>query len=189
MMQKAAFKSTMLNDKSLHYKYKYDASDKIRSVQNMLTGQKTKREYNEIGDIITETLESGLKLSSPMTLPEDSLTSLFLIAPRSNMATPLPSCSQYLALSWKYEITARDLSGHILASTLPKNAGNITYCYDQLGRKTETSHPVFNEQAAAFDRRRQPPPLTKRWHRQSLYVRLSLSAYLRNWRQLPRLHL
>lgn len=148
---KGRLKEFYASDNSLHYDYAYDLSDKITSVTDRLTDQFTKRRYNELGDLISETLENGLKLTfnydtggrlSILTLPDNSQVDY-----RYSPAL-LQSVSRN---DWTYEITSRDNSGLIISATLPHQAGIITYDYDKLGRRIFTSHPAFNEQATAFD--------------------------------------
>lgn len=144
-------------DKSVHYGYEYDASDRILSVTNHLSNQKTERTYDNFGDLASETLESGLRLQfgydrasrlAIVTLPDKTHVRYGYSPSFLHRVERLQANYEPL---WQYEITSRDLSGHILSATLPKNAGSITYSYDMLGRRVETSHPTFKEEAARFD--------------------------------------
>jgi YD repeat-containing protein len=138
-------------DNSLNYSYAYDESDKILSVTNNRTNQKTHRSYNEHGDLISETLESGLSLQygydnagrlTTLTLP-DSSTVGYDYSP-----VHLASISRN---GWKHEITERDLSGKALSQKLPHNAGSVQSDHDLLLRTTTLRHTHFIQENVKYD--------------------------------------
>jgi RHS repeat-associated protein len=133
-----------------NYSYFYDPADRITSVRNNDTNQETKRSYTSLGDLASETLETGLtthydydKLGrvSTLTLPDNSKIhyhyNLFLKSISRN--------------DWTYEVAKRDQSGNILSSKLPKEAGTLDFSYDSLNRKTKISHPAYNQELCKFD--------------------------------------
>lgn len=140
---------------SLHYEYAYDAFDRILWITNRLTGQKTERSYNAFGELVSETLETGVKVAfdndragriKALMLPDTSNVRFDYSPVFLQKITRLKAADQ-----WQYEIKHRDLSGHILSSELPKMAGTLKYVYDGLGRRIETSHANFSEKAMKFD--------------------------------------
>jgi len=144
------------NDQTIDYTYHYDASDRITKVTNNLTNASTKRKYNAFGEIISETLETGLKLHyshdkagrvQELTLPDNSKIG-YKYSP-----TFLESIKRIKGGEeiYRHKITSRDLSGHIQSCLLPQNAGTITYNYDKLNRRTKTIHDKFKEEALSFD--------------------------------------
>ena len=133
-----------------NYSYFYDPADRITSIRNNDTEQETKRSYTPLGDLASETLETGLTTHydydnlgrvSTLTLPDNSKIyynyNLFLKSISRN--------------DWTYEVTKRDQSGNILSSKLPKEAGALEFSFDSLNRKTRISHPAYNQELLKFD--------------------------------------
>lgn len=144
-------------DNSFSYAYYYDNSDRVVRINNNLTNEVSYRDYNDIGELTAETLESGLKIGynydqagrlATLTLPDGSRVGYDYKGKFLKGVTRLNVASQK---QWNYEIKERDQSGHILSCKLPKKAGSINYSYDKLGRRISTQHPAFKEKATEFD--------------------------------------
>ncbi len=138
------------NDYSIDYTYTYDASDRVIEVHNGSTNSKTLRSYNTFGELISETLETGITLSydydkagriATLTLPDNS--------------TVAYSHSAYLDSvtrnDYTYKVAGRDLSGFMTYAQLPGNAGSLTTSHDLLGRNTTISHSHFEQKSEEFD--------------------------------------
>jgi len=142
-------------DGTIDYSYTYDDSDRIKKVTNNLTKGVTKRKYNAFGEMVSETLETGLKLHysydkagriQELTLPDSSKIAYAYSPTFLQSITRIHGEERY-----SHTINERDLSGNIKSCELAKNAGTLTYNYDRLNRRTKTTHACFKEEALSFD--------------------------------------
>ncbi len=152
---KGRIKRFFAHDKSIDYRYRYDASDRILSITNALTGKATKRSYNSFGELECETLETGFSLNygyddigrvSSMTLPDGSK----VLYEHSAFLEKVIRQDAAGAERYSHSIMKRDLSGHINTATLA-NGSKIRYEHDKLGRCKKISHDAFTETATGFD--------------------------------------
>ncbi len=142
-------------DKSVDYRYQYDASDRILSVTNGVTGKATQRTYNRFGEIKSETLENGLTLTyrydhagrpTSLELPDGSKVRY----DHSGFLEKITREDSQGNFQYSHSITERDKSGFVKACELA-NHNTITYSHDKLGRTKQTIHSQFEEKAKVFD--------------------------------------
>ena len=134
------------DDGSVNYTYAYDNSDRVVAAHNSVTGNKTERKYNDFGDMVSETLESGLTLTydydkagrvTELTLP-DSSQAYYEYSP------------VYLQKIYRgdkqgekrlvHEVLERDLSGYVMATD------KGSFGHDKLGRCTKIAHEAFSQE-------------------------------------------
>ncbi|MCE5293944.1 MAG: hypothetical protein LLF94_04965 [Chlamydiales bacterium] len=139
------------NDHSVDYVYSYDNSDRILEVQNLATGNKTIRSYNNFGEVSSEILESGLKVAygydqagrvQELTLPDASKVKYDYSA----HLDVITRCDDNNKELYVCKMAERDLSGNIKALQLPGAAGNLHFAKDKLGRSTKIQHAHFEQQ-------------------------------------------
>lgn len=144
-------------DGSLNYSYTYDASDKILEVENHLTKKKTLRTYNSLGELVSETLESGLAVQygydgvgrvNKLMLPDNSSVGYGF---RGHYLQTVTRFSPEYEPLWQHSIRSRDLAGKPLEIQLAKNAGTIKGKIDPLLRTVKLEHPQYVQEAVEFD--------------------------------------
>ena len=148
-------------DNSFSYSYSYDNSDRIQEVVNNIHKRKTVREYNSIGDLVSETLETGLKIDyeydlsghvSELTLPDGSSIA-YGYSPA--FLHTISRFDVHGRKQYEHIVSDRDLSGRVLKTTLPLNAGTLNTQHDICGRTVQLQHKHFSQKVPqnGFDTR------------------------------------
>ncbi|MGH7238589.1 MAG: RHS repeat domain-containing protein, partial [Candidatus Saccharimonadales bacterium] len=138
------------SDGSVGYRYSYDSSDRCIKAVDLLTGKSIERSYNPFSELTSERLEELTVASQynsfgaciQRTLPDNTKVDYSY---RDGMLSTIV-CAGY-----KAEVLSRTLNGNMQELKLPNESGVITYRYDLLGRRVESSHPQYNEQCTLFD--------------------------------------
>lgn len=119
--------------------YEYDCNDMPLKASNTL------RTYDEYGRLASETLENGYKLKyeydrigrlSRFTLPDRT---------KINYTYEGPYLKTVSRFNYAHTYSAYDLSGNLLESTLPVNAGTISYSYDPAHQIINIEHPSWSQ--------------------------------------------
>ncbi|MBS0637171.1 MAG: hypothetical protein JSS12_06645 [Verrucomicrobia bacterium] len=142
-------------DKSIDYRYSYDASDRILSLTNAVTGKTTQRSYNAFGELETETLETGFSLHygyddigrlQSLSLPDGSN----VLYERSCFLEKIIRHDADGQELYSHTIDTRDKSGLVNKVTLA-NGSQIRTSHDLMGRCKKIAHPAYTEKATGFD--------------------------------------
>ncbi len=153
--KKGRVKRYFAADKSLDYRYKYDAKDRILSLANAITGNRTTRSYNSFGELKKETLENGLTITYSyddagrpieLLLPDKSKISYSYSALLEKITRKSPQDEEL----YTHTVVERDLAGLIKSCELI-NKSTLTYTHDRLGRTKTIEHDNFSQKAKKFD--------------------------------------
>jgi len=147
-------------DNSIRYRYTYDANNNIVSVQDIVTGQTTTREFDENNRVKKETQATGFVLEyaydragreTRALLPgsnavDYAYNAAFLTAVRR--MTNVTSLGAAGSLAYQHSYTSNDLAGNILAVTLASGQAQ-TFQTDRLNRRTLISGPAWTQTVAS----------------------------------------
>ena len=147
-------------DNSIRYRYTYDANDNILSVQDVVTGQTTTREFDENNRVKKETQANGFVLEytydragrrTRTLLPGSNAVdyvynAAFMTAVRR--MTNVTSLGTAGSLAYQHTYTSNDLAGNILGVTLASGQAQ-TFQTDRLNRRTVISGPAWTQTVAS----------------------------------------
>lgn len=147
-------------DNSIRYRYTYDANNNILSVQDIVTGQTTAREFDENNRVKKETQATGFVLEyaydragreTRALLPgsnalDYAYNAAFLTAVRR--MTNVTSLGAAGSLAYQHSYTSNDLAGNILGVTLASGQTQ-TFQTDRLNRRTLISGPAWTQTVAS----------------------------------------
>jgi RHS repeat-associated protein len=143
-------------DNSIRYRYTYDANNNVLSVQDIVTGQTTTREYDENNRVKKETQATGFVLEyaydragreTRALLPgsnavDYAYNAAFLTVVRR--MTSVASLGTAGSLAYQHSYTSNDLAGNILGVTLASGQAQ-TFQTDRLNRRTLISGPAWTQ--------------------------------------------
>lgn len=147
-------------DNSIRYRYTYDANNNVLSVQDIVTGQTTAREFDEYNRVKKETQATGFVLEyafdragreTRALLPgsnavDHSYNAAFMTAVRR--MTNVASLGAAGSLAYQHSYTSNDLAGNILAATLASGQAQ-TFQTDRLNRRTLISGTAWTQTIAS----------------------------------------
>lgn len=146
------------DDKSIHYRYKYNRQDLPILVENCQTGKQTVRKYTLEKNLKSERFENGLKIGYrydkinrliECTYPDGS----------SVKQTYNPAFLEKVErikngkVLYEASFNGFDLSGKPNEIIFPKNGGNLKLSYDSLNRPVRLSYRRYKEKNISYDRR------------------------------------
>ena len=150
-------------DNSIRYQYTYDANNNVLSVQDIVTGQTTTREFDENNRVKKETQATGFVLEyaydragreTRILLPgsnavDYAYNAAFLTAVRR--MTNVANLGASGSLAYQHSYTSNDLAGNILGVTLASGQSQ-TFQTDRLNRRTLISGPAWTQTVSATQR-------------------------------------
>jgi len=138
------------------YSFSYDNNDRVLKAVNHKNNRATIRIYDGLGQLVQETLETGLTISYSydgigrtkiITLPDASMIE-YGYSPGA-LASVIRRDAKGLE-QYRYTIENRDASGYIQKATLPD--GSVINCSrDLLGRVTDLIHPRLIQKIDRYD--------------------------------------
>lgn len=138
-------------DRSVSYSYEYDRNNRVVRVDNDLQNQATMRSYDAFGNLISETLESGLKLQyqydpigrcRTITLPDQSAVEYRHNALHIQEINRINPQGKIL---YTHQYAQYDLLGNPLQEILAKNAGTLQLAYTPSSRTREIGSPHWRQ--------------------------------------------
>ncbi len=150
----------------IHYELIYDAHDRVIKELNHITKKVTSRIFNDYGDLVSETQESGLKIQykydlfhriTRLTLPDNSFVkynydSFHL---RSVKRFPLNKPN------YQHAIISYCISQKILEEALPFSLGSLKHDFNLDHTKTKVSSDFFSQEILAFDDEQNPTQIKR----------------------------
>jgi len=142
------------SDDSISYQYCYDVNSNVIEIKDLIHQTSTLRAYDQNDRLIEETLGNGLTLTyaydqqgkpTRLTLPDGSSITHRYEGSLLKEVQRLDAQEQPL---YHFLYQEFDLSGNPLATQQIGNAGNITYQYDRMGRRSSTQSPSWQETIA-----------------------------------------
>lgn len=143
-------------DNSVRYRYTYDPNNNVVSVQDIVTGQTTTREYDEYNRVSKETQATGLsvvyaydragretRLFMPGSNAVDYAYNAAFLTAVSRM-TNAASIGAAGTLAYQHSYTNFDLAGNLLGATLASGQSQ-TFQTDKLNRRTLLSGPSWTQ--------------------------------------------
>ncbi len=139
------------SDQTVHYRYTYDANNNVLAVVDEVQGTTTLRSYDCANRLTQEILGNGLKVRyqydgigrmTRMGLPDESGVTYTYNAAHLEEVSRIDPTAQKL---YSHAYLTHDASGHVTASQLIKNAGDITYTRDKLSRLHQMKSLHFQE--------------------------------------------
>lgn len=139
------------SDGTFHYHYTYDRASRPLSVENVLTGKVTKRDYDMNGRLLSEELETGLSVSYAydridrprlVSFPDKSQVRYGYQGIHLKEVARLNSDGNEV---YAHHYEAYDRRGLLLTSKLPGKAGVVNTHYDDGGRIEKISSPEWQE--------------------------------------------
>ena len=139
------------SDGSIHQAFIYDLLGTLREANDLIQETKVKRKVDPFGNILEETYSTGLSLhkiydniNRPLTITlADGSQIGYSYDPCYLRSVQRYSASKELLYTHSYD--SYDLSGRLLAETLPFTLGSTEHTYDALGRKASFSAPFLTE--------------------------------------------
>lgn len=135
----------------IKYTYTYDKMGYLIALKNELTGKTTKRSYDLYGNVIKETLESGLTLQrtfdllnrpTRITLPDGSKIKYCY------EGSKLKTVEREGKYSHHYNY---DNQGKLISEELPQKGGTISYRYEATSRWMATEHAHLMQEGMGYD--------------------------------------
>lgn len=139
------------SDGTVAWDYHYNVQDLPETIENRVSGESTRRQYNGLGMLTLETLETGLSLAYDYT-SSGLLSSITY--PDGSRSSYQYSCGRLDRIErngYAYQVTSRDTSGLITEAALPGAAGPLLQELDLMGRRTLVSNNAFQERRTSFD--------------------------------------
>ena len=145
------------SDGSIDYRYVYDKTGCILTIQDNNTKQQLTRLYDDERRPKEEILPTGLSVlwnydamgrRSSLTLPDGSFITYKykgLYLEKISRHTKNGDCL------YTHHYLNRDLSGNILHEKLPVSSGTLLRHFDKIGRVTSVTSPYFSHEALHFD--------------------------------------
>lgn len=139
------------SDGTVNYEYAYDESGAVLQAIDRVNGSLSKREYNDSGWLIDETLANGLNVKysydkigrcTSYNLPDGSSVQYQYNAAYLEEVARKDAAGK-CRYSHKYD--KYDPSGNILTETLPNDCGTINHTYNAEGRRTGFHSPWWSE--------------------------------------------
>ncbi|MGZ3632908.1 MAG: RHS repeat domain-containing protein [Parachlamydiaceae bacterium] len=146
------------SDQSFAYKYHYDGSGNIISVQDKVHGRTTQRTYDALNRLTQETLANGLTVDCTydqigrlevMTFPDQSGMEYVYNA---NRLVEVHRLSKDKERVYTHRYKAYDLEDKLLSAKLIGKAGKVKYAYDLSGKPTELKYKAWQECIKAYDK-------------------------------------
>ncbi len=146
------------SDQSIHYRYTYNQQDLPIIIENCITGSKTVREYTVEGNLNSEQLENGLKISfhyDRMNRVTDTIYPDGTSVRKTYNPVFLAKTERLKNGTVNYEalFVDFDLTGLPKTIQFPKNSGTLSLEYDLLSRPIDVTYPHYQEKEICYDSR------------------------------------
>lgn len=150
-------KTVNSSDDSLHYHYAYDELGNIVSVDDLLAGQTTLREYDTEGRLSSETLGNslcikyqydGMNRPTLLTFPDGTASEN---AYQGHQLKEIHRLSATGEKQYTHRYLTYDLEDKLTHAQLIGNAGEIYYQHDQVGRPLSIQNKAWQETIAQYD--------------------------------------
>lgn len=125
------------DDGTVHYKFAYDALNRLIKIGDMITGTEAFRSYDDEDRIVSERLGNDLEISfqydhegrlTALLLPDGTSVSYSYEADRLKS---IEKFDQQQQLLYKHEYSEFDAEGNVLSSRMVGNGGEINFAYDE----------------------------------------------------------
>ena len=145
------------SDGTCHYLLKYDRMGHVIESIDQISGEKTVREYNHFGELLSETLANGFTLRNQYddlgrrtlwTLPDLSCVEYVFDAYHLIGVSRLDKEGQK---KYAHHYTQYDLSHHLLRESFLGAIGTLEYEVDRLGRRVVADSIYSMEHIRCFD--------------------------------------
>ena len=146
------------SDKSIHYRYSYDANGNVRRVKDRVSGLQTVRKHDAMDRLKEERLANGLSvtyaydgLNQPrnITFPDNSGVEYVYNGKR---LTEVHRISQQKERLYTHRYVAYDLQDKLMHAELIGNAGKASYTYDNMGRAVNLHYDSWDETITSYDK-------------------------------------
>lgn len=152
-------------DHSFHYRYQYDQVGNAVLVENLIDGTATSRTYNDMNQMIQETLGNGLTLQyaydnrgrrTALTLPDNSKV---IYEYDAAYLKAIRRISQDNNLQYIHQYDQYDLTGHLTEQTLIGSLGKVNLSYDSSGKYISQKSEYY-EESIQYDSNNLPEKIT-----------------------------